>query len=459
MLVALLVFTGLTFPSGGFQLAGLAHLKGPTQDCAPHGPGGSPPAALETLTPNSFLAQGTPTFIVGTAGDDRADRQIRAQARFMRDLLFPEAEIVDDTAFDPRDGPAAWPAHPVVYGGAHVNRLIAALAEDLPFSVEAGRLRLGGHEVRGQGAALLAAIPAREPAAASGATGGAAVGATGGTSEDIAGASPSWPAFLLYAGTGTPGVVDINGISHGRDAYLVADTWGPLAAGGWHREANGRLHAVERISYRRIPWREHRRGLFGRDAAGETTGWAATIGVLWPEMIPARADEGAVTDTVLGALEHVVRRLAITNPAPVGVHIHPDQRSKLSLTTVGGDGHALAGLGAVHVLDFPAGKDGPLDSLLRHEGTHALVAQAWGPAGSPAWGEGLAVWVAGAYGGRPLADWRGSGAGQPPPSLVEFLGRGFFDLPERESYPLAGALVAAVVEELGLEVLREHLYG
>ncbi len=442
---------------------------GLAQDCAPPGPGGQPPALLESLTPNGFLARGTPTFVVGTAGDEREDRLLRSQARFLRDLLFPEAEIMADTDLDATRGPGAWPPNAVLYGGAHVNHVVAALSPHLPVTVEAGLVVLGDHRLRGGDKGLLAIMPARAavPAVPAMLAGSGDPGETDETGvadgkdqapESGAAPCPGWPDFLLYAGSGSPGVVDINGITHGRDGYLLVDRCGPLMAGAWHREGDGQLLPVERIASRRIPWRERRRGLFGRLESGESSVRAATIRVLWPRVIPEQENDDAVTDTVLGALEAVVRRLSISDPWPVWVHIHPDVRSKLSLTTVGGDGHALGGLGAVHVMNYPAGPGGPLDLLVRHEGTHVLVAAAWGAAGSAAWGEGLAVWVAGAYGGRPLESWRGEVKGELP-ALVEFLGRGFHSLPEQASYPLAGALVSTIVEEHGLAALRRHFYG
>lgn len=86
-------------------------------------------AGQSVETPNAFFARGTPTFIVGTAGDERCDRAVAAQVELVRAQLFPGAAVVTDEAVG-----HAWPANPVVYGGAHVNVLVAALAPELPFA-------------------------------------------------------------------------------------------------------------------------------------------------------------------------------------------------------------------------------------------------------------------------------------------------------------------------------------
>src|SRR5688572_1751032 len=58
--------------------------------------------AAESLspTPDDFFKRGTPTFVVGTAGDELVDRAISAQAGMVRDLLFPTAKIIADSALD-----------------------------------------------------------------------------------------------------------------------------------------------------------------------------------------------------------------------------------------------------------------------------------------------------------------------------------------------------------------------
>jgi hypothetical protein len=44
--------------------------------------------SLAAQTPNDFFKKGTPTFITGTAGDERADRASKTQVVIIRDLLF-----------------------------------------------------------------------------------------------------------------------------------------------------------------------------------------------------------------------------------------------------------------------------------------------------------------------------------------------------------------------------------
>ena len=49
-------------------------------------PGRSGGAELEGTSPNDFLRRGLLTFVVGTAGDDRSDREIRRQAELIHSV-------------------------------------------------------------------------------------------------------------------------------------------------------------------------------------------------------------------------------------------------------------------------------------------------------------------------------------------------------------------------------------
>src|SRR5690606_4960201 len=88
-------------------------------------PSPAPEASPEPLTTtvNEFFGRGTPTFIVGTPGDDISDRAIAGQVELVRAMFFPTAEVFSDASLDVGAGPSAWPSNPVVYGGSHVNSL------------------------------------------------------------------------------------------------------------------------------------------------------------------------------------------------------------------------------------------------------------------------------------------------------------------------------------------------
>jgi hypothetical protein len=126
---------------------------------------------VTAASPNAFFRT-VSTYIVGTTGDDISDRVIANQAELIRSTFRPAAKTLRDT-----DVGAAWPANPVVYGGAHVNAAIAAIAKDLPFEITANKLVIGGRTFEGDGYALLTLVPAR---------------------------AGKYPQFMLYAGTGTP---------------------------------------------------------------------------------------------------------------------------------------------------------------------------------------------------------------------------------------------------------------
>lgn len=112
-------------------------------------------------TPDGFLRRGTPTFVVGTAGDDHSDREIRSQVKLIRGLLFPGFTVVADDSVEISRGPEAWPPNPILYGGPHANAVLAKLAPSLPFRLDPGTLTLGDRTFRGDAYRLIAVVPAR----------------------------------------------------------------------------------------------------------------------------------------------------------------------------------------------------------------------------------------------------------------------------------------------------------
>ena len=373
------------------------------------------------VTPNALLGGGAPTLIIGTLGDDRADRMIATQAALVRSVL-PGATIVTDTSIDVAAGAAAWPTTPVIYGGAHMNAVIAALAPTLPVTVDATHVAVGEVELREHGDRIIAAIPAR--------------------GADARG--PGYPAFVLYAGTGTPGVVEINGTRHGAESIVLTDGFGRLRTGRWIAGADGAAVAQFDPAVRRVPWRVVERTVSG-----------ATVRVAVPAQLPAADDDDDLADAAARGVATASARLSMAPPSTITIYIYPDRRSKETITGDGGAGHAMAASRTLHVLRMSASQ---LERLIVHEATHVLTGDAWGPAGTPALGEGLAVWVAGGYRAESLDAWAPR---LPPPRAVGALlpPRSFRSRPEAESYPLAGMLVDAAVAQVGLAGVRDHLYA
>lgn len=373
---------------------------------------------VKNLTPNDFLSQGPPTIVVGTLGDDATDRAIAAQARLIAELL-PGATIVPDTSFDASAGPSAWPANPVLYGGAHVNAVVAALGDALPLRVEAERLVVGGETYGGPGQRVITVVPA----------------------------GVRHPAFLLYAGTGPSGVTEINGVRHGAEPLLIADVFGRLQTGMWERDQSGNVTAKLGIRARRIPWRSVEHSVVG-----------VGVRVAFPEQLPAAADEAAVVDAVVRGLTLAMERLKVAAPPPTTVYVYPDSRSKESLTGDKGAGHAVASGAALHVLQVDPSEGGGLEHLVTHEATHVITGQLWGPAGSSLIGEGLAVWASGTYAGIPLAEWQRKLSDRPA-ALTLLPMKAFRSKPESETYPFGGLLVSVAIERVGFEKVRDHLFG
>jgi hypothetical protein len=372
----------------------------------------SDPISIEPLAPtnttiNEFFARGTPTFVLGTAGDPRSDRAIAGQVELVRGLFFTTATVVNDGAIDIDAGPSAWPNNPVVYGGPQVNSLIAAL--ELPFELGPGRLRIGDRALEGDGYQLIAVVPA----------------------------GPRNPEFLLYAGTGTPGIAEINAVPHGPEPLLIIDAFGRLASGRWVEQE---LELGDWAP--RIEWRSHE---------------LARARISFPKQLEPDADELEIVDAVSRGIATAIDRLGVGGPLSVDVYVYPDLRSKQSLTGSPSDGHATPMARALHLLRFDPTPGGALEQLVVHEATHLLTHERWGPAGTPLLGEGVAVYIAGQYGGVALEQWAERLEAAPP--ITELLGPGFRSRPEAEVYPIAGLLVAAAVELVGIEQVREHLYG
>lgn len=371
----------------------------------------TPASAPITTTINEFLGRGVPTYVLGTAGDDAADRAIAMQVELIRATLFPTAKVVSDTSVD-RDG---WPDNPVVYGGPQVSALMAEL--ELPFELAAGRLVIGGQTYEGAGHQLIAVVPAGD----------------------------RHPEFLLYAGTGMPGIAEINGVRHGPESILVIDAFGRLAAGSWVRTGE-RIEANMVAPARRIEWR-----------TSERTVAEVAVRFAFPQQLAAAEDEAEQIEAIARGVADAVERLQIRGPMSIDVFVYPDRRSKQSLTGNEGDGHAVPMARALHVLRHDPAPGGALERLVAHEATHVLAYESWGPAGTVLLGEGLAVFVSGQYGGVTLEQWAQRIDAAPP--IAELLGAGFRSRPEAETYPIAGLLVAAAIEQVGLEQVRTHLYG
>ncbi|MBI5502505.1 MAG: hypothetical protein HY907_19835 [Deltaproteobacteria bacterium] len=386
------------------------------------------PGAINT-TPNEFLARGIPTFVLGTAGDDRADRIVAAQVGLVRELFKASATVLDDS-IDVAAGASAWPPNPVVYGGPDVSSVVARLAPVLPLSLGPDRLAFGEREFRGTDLRVIAVVPAR----ASDANG------------------PGHPEFLLYAGTGSAAVAEINGVQHGQEPILVANAFGRLQAGRWERSPAGAVAAAfPDPPSPRIAWRVVERPL--APAAGDAT--PATVRFGFPEQLAPAGDEAEVIDAALRGLAVAVKKLGLAAPSSLSLYVYPDRRSKLSLTGDQGDGYAVVSANVLHVLHADPSPGGPLETLVVHEGTHVLAYAAWGPAGTALVGEGLAVWASGQYGGATLDQWKQRL--DAPPRLADLLGAGFRRTPEATAYPLAGLLVAAAVDTVGLDAVRTHL--
>lgn len=410
---ALLAKAGCTTPTTEGQPAPASSPAGPAAPVA-----SAQPTPTEDLTIDAWLARGgAPTFVRGTAGDDASDRAIAAQVELVRPT-FPRAKVVDDVGIEGARGKAGWPDKPVVYGGPHVNAALAGLS--LPFELSPGKLVLGGESFTGDGVVLMAVIPA----------------------------AAAHPDLLVYAGTGTPGIAEINSVPHGNEEILVADAFGRLVTGRWEVEGGALVTKLGPRS-RRVPWRAVERSLAG------TTGSKTTVRFWFVEQLEKREDEDAILAASLRGMKTVVDKLGIAEPAPLSIYVHPDRRSKKSLTGNSGDGHAMAFARALHVIGGAG-----IEGLVAHEATHVLGHEAWGPAGSPLLGEGLAVWVSGRYGGRSLEQYRPEIAKTGRSKIVELLHpKGFRSIPEAVSYPLAGLLVEALVATVGADNVREHLLG
>jgi hypothetical protein len=161
------------------------------------------------------------------------------------DMIAPSSRgrQLDDTAA-PR--PAAGT---VLYGGPHVNEV----ARDSRPACRSSSRRLAAGEVfEGDAIRLIAAVPP-------------------GDAKRHAG-------LVIYAGTGTPGVTEINAVRHGGDPILVADAFGRLVSGRWVMK-DGRLSAELGERARRIAWRRAARAR----RAGRRRGYASTS-----EMLPHR---------------------------------------------------------------------------------------------------------------------------------------------------------------------------
>ncbi len=402
-----------------------AALAPPPSASSSHGPAAALPPPR---TPNEFFARGTPTFVLGTRGDDEADRAILGQVELVHESFFQAAKVIPDTSVDAARGPSAWPPNPVLYGGAHVSSLLAAIEPQLPFKVQAGLIEIGLDKITDP-AVIISVVPAR--------------------AADERG--PGYPTFLLYAGNGTPGIAEINAFQHGGDALYVGDAFGLFIRGDWIPGADGR------VSPRFVQSQEREQLEHATPVVETLKGKRSATPIEIFSIRPARTvDQVAVRAAVMRGLNKAVSKLAIDDPRTFRVFVYPNRKIKELLSGQGGDGHAMAAARALHVISADPEVDGPLERLVAHEGTHILAHDAWGPALMGLTGEGLAVWVAGTYQGITLEEWRKKLRPRP---LQDLIGASFRKVPEPQSYPQAGLFMAAAIREVGLQKTREHLYS
>ncbi|MBK7876719.1 MAG: hypothetical protein IPJ77_13405 [Planctomycetes bacterium] len=376
--------------------------------------------------PNPFFQRGTPTFVRGTAGEERTDKVLAAQVELIRSMAFPTALVVDDKSIDVTKGASAWPPNPVLYGSNEHNAVLAALGNRLPFRFVRGGLEIGARSFSGGDVRLIACIPA----------------------EKDEGNLKGWPEFLVYAGVGPMDAQEINSVRHGDLNLLVIDRFGPLVGGSWKRDAKGKLDVVYGPVARREAWRNSN----AVDRANPRPVFVHHV-----QLVPAAPKDEEEVSAVLRAVERAASRLLLERFDAVHVYVHPDRKSKEILTANGGDGHTDPASRTVHVIAFDAAEGGPLENLVTHEVVHALTVDAVGPMASSFLGEGLAVWASGVYQEKPLGEWKRELAGKAP-AVAEMFTL-FRKLPENVAYPLAGLFVDLCVREVGWDAFKQSLAG
>jgi hypothetical protein len=361
-----------------------------------------------------FEKEGPVAFIVGTAGDDRVDRAIAAQANLVR-ANFPGASLMTDEEVAAK----GWPDKPVVYGGPQNNRLMARVK--LPFELSATKLVVGGETFTGESHQIMTVVPKGK----------------------------AHPAFVFYGGTGPSGVAEINAVDHVGEELVVADGFGRLLAGRWKMK-DGAVAAELGERNMRIDWSARSETLEGFGGAH-----SVEVRFLVPKDRPPPEDLDAIIDAAKRGLATVVGKLEIDEPVAMSFYLYPDGALKKELTGNGGDGHAHQAGNALHVI-----AKGDIEGLVAHEATHVLAPHAWGPVSSPMMGEGIAVWAAGVYAGKSLEQLRPEIAKVGRSKIAVLMApRAFRSIPEKYAYPIAGLLFDALVKTVGSEKIRAHLLG
>lgn len=392
---------------------------GDARPAAPQTAAPRAPRQVANTTPNTFIARGAPTFVVGTRGDDIADQRIAVQVQLVRGLALPRSRAVSDTTIDVTKGPSAWPRNALVYGGEDDNAVIAGLATSLPYRVTRKRIAIGGQVFQGEGYRLIAVTPASE----------------------------NHPEFVLFAGTGEGGMAEINGGIATNTPIVIADRFGTLVHGTWSR-TDGKLVAKLGPRRRRIEYRTVRRSLAAATGTNQSS-----VSFLFPAMLDKANNEGELIDACMRGLTTVVKKLGLAAPVDMSIYLYPDRRSKRSLTGNAGDGHAVPSSRALHMYAPTAAA---AQQLVAHEATHVLAYYGYGPAGSALMGEGVAVWVSGGYRGRSIAAWKSQMQYIP---IATLLGSGWRNIPEQNKYPVAGLVVQVAVANLGRDKALRHLLG
>lgn len=374
--------------------------------------------------PNDLYRSEPLTFVTGTMGDNTSDRIVASQVSFIRSTYFPRSAVIADTSLAGAYS-VDWPDNPVVYGGGHVNRLVSAVDSCLPLRVKSNLIRIGDLQLDGPEFQLIALVSERD-------------------------GDCGHPAFLLLAGSGEPGIAEINNIRHGVNQVEIADRFGGWIWGHWEG-AGEEIRFVADGQRPRIEWSEETL----RGGEPGTSGNGAMV--CYPAIIPPWNDVERVHGAITKGLAKAGEQLGV-HAAAVRVYVYPDPKSMESLTGKKADAWVSVPAQSIHITIREQFDLDRVADTITHEAAHLYAFLSAGHPVSPLMGEGLAVWVSGQYGGMSL-DEHATQLDFDKEQLIRMLSVDFRNYPESATYPLAGLMVGQLVDEFGLEAVLRDYYG
>jgi hypothetical protein len=396
--------TNLVWPT--LALLGACHVAAPTAT-APIVPATASAACSAPRSTDGFALlerSGPIQFVSSPADEPAATQMFTAYASGTKGLERRTPETADRSA------------NLIIFGTYETNALIAALASG-PVPFERGKFRFGGHvyDQREDGVAVVMPSPfARDRY------------------------------VVVYAGNAAPGLEMTLSVPTGDHHFtVVSSPIGVAQEGEFCTDGTWSYYAPYAVD-RRADWEAYRATLAHRDTPHHV--------IYYARGTKAEHDIDAIAKELEDDYAVILEKLAVASlDRPIDTYLWSDRKAKQRFTGDPGNGVAIGN--SVHALYLDN-----LSALGAHEYVHVVASARLGDAPT-VWAEGLAVAITGDWNGKSLHEIAsGLAAAGKLPRLAQLMCC-FRDVDDNITYPVAGDLVAFVIQRYGMAKFKQLYIG